>query len=175
MPPIPQQALRVLVVEDDFSTARFIERALAEEGHRPDVKSNGTDGLKFAVAMSYDIVIVDRMLPGTDGLTIVKEMRLAGVAGAVLCLTALGGIDDRVEGLEAGGDDYVVKPFAQTELIARVNALARRSAGRQDIAFMKVADLEINLIARTVRRAGQEIAVAAAGIQASRSPDAKRR
>ncbi len=159
MSPAPQQALRVLIVEDDVSTAQFIEHALAAEGHCPDVKSNGTDGLKFAVAMSYDIVIVDRMLPGTDGLTIVKEMRRAGVAVPVLFLTALGGIDDRVEGLEAGGDDYVVKPFAQTELIARVNALVRRSSGKQDTAVMKVADLEINLIARTVRRGGQDIAL----------------
>lgn len=149
--------LRILVIEDDKNTAAFIERGLSDEGHCVDVRSSGDEGLKYAVAETYDVLIVDRMLPYLDGLSIVKAVRGAGVTTPVLFLTALGGVDDRVEGLEAGGDDYVVKPFACAELVARVHALARRPAARQEAVVLKVADLEMNLISRKVMRAGQNI------------------
>jgi two-component system, OmpR family, response regulator len=149
--------LRILVIEDDRSTADYVSSALAGEGHAVDVQNDGKDGLKYAVAAPYDVLIIDRMLPGMDGVSIVKTMRSVGVSAPVLFLTALGGVDDRVEGLEAGGDDYVVKPFADAELIARVNALARRPPTRQETTVLTVADLEMNLITRKVRRGDQEI------------------
>jgi two-component system, OmpR family, response regulator len=155
----PQRSppLRILVIEDDRHTADFVQRALTDQGHEVDIRSDGSEGLKYAVAAPYDVLIVDRMLPGLDGLSIVKAMRGAGVSAPVLFLTALGGVDDRVQGLEGGGDDYVVKPFAGSELIARVHALARRPATRQEAAILKVADLELNLIGRTVKRGGKNI------------------
>ena len=149
--------LHILVIEDDRSTADYICSALTAEGHTVDIQNDGNSGLKYAVAAPYDVLIVDRMLPGMDGISIVKTMRSAGVSAPVLFLTALGGVDDRVEGLEAGGDDYVVKPFADAELIARVNALARRPPTRQEATVLTVADLEMNLISRKVRRGDQEI------------------
>jgi two-component system, OmpR family, response regulator len=149
--------LRILVIEDDRSTADYVRGILTDEGHTVDIQSDGSDGLKYAVAAPYDVLIIDRMLPGLDGISIVRTMRSAGVSAPVLFLTALGGVDDRVEGLEAGGDDYVVKPFADSELIARVNALARRPSTRQESTVLTVADLEMNLITRKVRRAGQSI------------------
>ena len=151
------QPLRILVIEDDRKTAEFIERGLKDEGHSVDVRCDGNDGLKYAVAETYDVLIVDRMLPGLDGLSLVKAVRGAGVPAPVIFLTALGGIDDRVEGLEAGGDDYLVKPFAHAELVARVHALARRPVTRQESTVLKVADLEMHLISRKVARAGQDI------------------
>ena len=153
----PPSALRILVVEDDVITASFIERGLADEGHSVDVKNDGRDALKYAVAGDYHVMIVDRMLPGMDGLSIVKAVREAGVETPVLFLTALGGLDDRVEGLEAGGDDYVVKPFANAELIARVHALARRPPAKPEKTVLRFADLELDLIGRKVVRAGLEI------------------
>ena len=149
--------LRVLVIEDDSETAEFIARSLKEEGHVVDRSSEGRDGLKIAVTREYDVLVVDRMLPGLDGLAIVKTMRQAGMKAPVLFVTSLGGIDDRVEGLEAGGDDYLVKPFAHAELVARVHALGRRTAMRQEETVLRVADLEMNLINRTVTRGGQPI------------------
>lgn len=149
--------LKILAIEDDRSTAAFIQKSLADEGHSVDVHVTGSDGLKYAIAGEYDLVVVDRMLPGIDGLSIVKEMRKAGVDTPALFLTALGGVDDRVEGLEAGGDDYLVKPFAQSEFIARVHALSRRPAGRAQQTVLRAADLELNLIDRSVRRADREI------------------
>lgn len=157
MGPPRSPPLRILVIEDDRKTAEFIERGLSDEGHTVDIHSDGGDGLKYAVAQTYDVMIIDRMLPGLDGLSIVKSARGAGVLTPVLFLTALGGIDDRVEGLEAGGDDYVVKPFANSELVARVHALARRPSTRQESTVLKVADLEMNLISRKVVRGGQTI------------------
>ena len=121
-----------------------------------DAAANGRDGLFLAAGEAYDVMIVDRMLPGLDGLGIVKTVRAAGVTTPVLFLTAMGGIEDRVEGLEAG-DDYLVKPFAFAELLARINALARRPPMAQVPTVLRVADLEMDLIGRKVRRAGQEI------------------
>ena len=149
--------LRVLVIEDDSETAEFIVRSLKEEGHAVDRSGEGGEGLKIAATSEYDVLVVDRMLPGLDGLAIVKTLRRAGMKAPVLFVTSLGGIDDRVEGLEAGGDDYLVKPFAHAELVARVHALGRRTAMRQEETVLRVADLEMNLINRTVTRGGQPI------------------
>jgi two-component system OmpR family response regulator len=149
--------MRILVIEDDRETLEYISRSLMEEGHAVESMSDGNEGLKAAATRDFDVLIIDRMLPGLDGLTIVKSLREAGVKSAVLFVTSLGGIDDRVEGLEAGGDDYVVKPFAHAELVARVHALGRRPAMRQEETILRVADLEMNLISRTVTRSGQAI------------------
>ena len=119
--------MKILIIEDDEDGAAFLASGIAERGHEADVARNGRDGLVMATGpRRYDVVIVDRMLPELDGLSLVKAMRAAGSATPALFLTSLSGIDDRVEGLEAGGDDYLVKPFAFTELMARVTALARR-------------------------------------------------
>jgi two-component system OmpR family response regulator len=152
-----KQAMKALLIEDDSRTSAFIKRGMEEHGHVIDVAANGRDGLFLAAGETYDVVIVDRMLPGLDGLGVVKTLRGAGVATPVLFLTTLGGIDDRVQGLEAGGDDYLVKPFAFAELMARVNALTRRPPLAQAPTVLKVADLEMDLIGRKVRRAGHEV------------------
>ena len=118
--------MKILVVEDDRDAAEFIVNGLANMGHRADLVENGIDGRNRAIAERYDAVVLDRMLPQLDGLSVVRAMRDAGVATPVIFLTNLSGIDDRVEGLSAGGDDYLVKPFALSELLARLAALARR-------------------------------------------------
>ena len=149
--------MKVLVIEDDVATGAYISKGLQEQGHVVDLAPNGRDGLFLAAGESYDIMIVDRMLPALDGLSLVKTIRAAGVKTPVLFLTTMSAVGDRVEGLEAGGDDYLVKPFAFAELLARVNALARRPPMVQVQTVLKVADLEMDLISRTVRRAGQEV------------------
>jgi two-component system OmpR family response regulator len=148
--------MKVLLIEDDVKTAAYLKRGLEEHGHVVDSAENGRDGLFLAAGEVYDVMIVDRMLPGLDGLGIVKTVRAAGVTTPVLFLTTMGGIEDRVEGLEVG-DDYLVKPFAYAELLARINALARRPPIAQVPTVLRVADLEMDLIGRKVRRAGQEI------------------
>ena len=132
-------------------------KSLQQHGHVVDHASNGRDGLFLAAGEPYDVMVVDRMLPGLDGLGIVKTIRGAGVKTPVLFLTTLGGIDDRVAGLEAGGDDYLVKPFAFAELLARVNALARRPPPSDVQTHLRVADLELDLVKRRVTRAGKRI------------------
>ena len=149
--------MRILLVEDDRQTAAYVAKGLTEEGHIVDALTDGRDGLVQATSEPYDLVIVDRMLPGVDGLSLVKTLRAAGSKVPILILTSLGGVDDKVDGLEAGADDYVVKPFAFSELQARVNALARRPPMRSEESVLKVADLEMDLIARNVKRAGQLI------------------
>ena len=148
--------MKILLVEDDVKTTAYVKRALEEHGHVTDCAANGRDGLFLAAGESYDVMIVDRMLPGLDGLGIVKTVRAAGVTTPVLFLTTMGGIEDRVEGL-AVGDDYLVKPFAFAELMARINALARRPPIAQVPTVLRIADLEMDLIGRKVRRAGREI------------------
>lgn len=148
--------MKVLVVEDDAETAAYIVNGLSEHGHVVDYASTGREGLFLAGTGGYEVAIVDRMLPGLDGLSLVKTLRGGGVGTAVLFLTNLGGIDDRVEGLEAGGDDYLVKPFAFPELLARVNALGRRPPVNAE-TVLRVADLEIDLIKRDVVRGGRVI------------------
>ena len=148
--------MKVLLVEDDVKTAAYVQRGLEEHGHVVDSAPNGRDGLFLAAGDVYDVMIIDRMLPGLDGLGIVKTVRAAGVTTPVLFLTTMAGIEDRVEGLQVG-DDYLVKPFAFSELLARINALARRPSIAQVPTVLRVADLEMDLISRKVRRAGREI------------------
>lgn len=151
--------MKVLLIEDDVETAAHIVNGLTEEGLTVDHAENGRDGLLLAAGESYDVMIVDRMLPGLDGLGIVKTIRGAGVRTPVLFLTTMSGVDDRVEGLEAGGDDYLVKPFAFSELLARLYALARRPPLAAEETVLRVADLEMDLIRRSVTRSGQKIDV----------------
>ena len=151
--------MKILLIEDDAATARHIVKSLRQHGHTIDHTVNGRDGLLLAAGEPYDVMIIDRMLPGLDGLAVVKTIRGAGVKTPVLFLTTLGGIDDRVEGLEAGGDDYLLKPFAFAELLARVNALARRPPPTEVQTLLRVADLELDLLKRSVTRAGKKIDV----------------
>jgi two-component system, OmpR family, response regulator len=149
--------MKLLLVEDDKEAAGYITRGLSEAGHTVDHASCGRDGLMLAAGESYDVIILDRMLPGVDGLAITRTIRAGGVKTPVLLLTALGGIDDRVDGLDAGGDDYLVKPFAFAELLARVNALARRPPPLETPVKLSVGDLTMDLLARTVSRAGTRL------------------
>lgn len=147
--------MRILVIEDDAATRAYVQKGLAELGHAVDTSADGRDGLLRASSGEFDVLIVDRMLPGMEGLGVVRTLRAAGVKTPVLLLTALGGIDDRVAGLDAGGDDYLVKPFAFSELAARVNALGRRPPlARGQPTVLRVADLELDLVERTATRAG---------------------
>ena len=149
--------MKLLIVEDDKEAAAYLKRALQEAGHTVDVAADGRDGLMLAAGETYDVIVLDRMLPGIDGLAILRTIRTSGVKTPVLLLTAMGGIDDRVEGLEAGGDDYLIKPFAFAELLARVNALARRPPPQEIITEFVVGDLRIDLLSRKVTRAGRHI------------------
>ena len=150
--------MRILVIEDDTETAAYVVAGLEAGGHAADVAPDGREGLVLATNDTYDVIVVDRMLPGFDGLVIVKWLREAGVGTPVLFLTARAGIDDRVEGLDAGGDDYLTKPFAFSELMARLNALVRRPSFSQvEVTTLRVADLEMDLLRRKVRRGAREI------------------
>jgi two-component system OmpR family response regulator len=146
--------LKILVLEDEPETAAYLKRGLGEAGHVVDLCRDGRDALHLALDDGYDVLVLDRMVPGMDGLKTVKSLRAAGVRTPVLFLTAVGGVRDRVEGLEAGGDDYLVKPFAFTELLARVNALSRRPPISEVATVLRADDLEMDLIRRTVTRAG---------------------
>lgn len=149
--------MKILLIEDDKDTADYICRGLNEEGHTVDCVADGKEGLLMASAELYDVLVVDRLLPSMDGLSLVKTLRGADTNTPVLFLTTLGGVDDRVEGLEAGGDDYLVKPFALSELMARLNALGRRPPLKSEDTTLKATDLEMDLIARTVKRSGEQI------------------
>ncbi|MDX2288438.1 MAG: response regulator transcription factor [Hyphomicrobiaceae bacterium] len=149
--------MKVLVVEDDRETANYIKSGLEEQGHVVDAAGNGRDGLFLAAGEKYDIIIIDRRLPELDGLSIVKTLRAAGVRTPVIFLTTMTGVRDRVEGLEAGADDYLLKPFAFSELIARLNALVRRPAMSDMPAVLRAGDLEMDLVARKVSRAGHDV------------------
>ena len=151
------RAMKILLVEDDAETGSYVAAGLREHGHGVDIAPDGRDGLFLATSGSYDVLVVDRMLPGIDGLKIVRTIRGAGIQTPVLFLTTMSGVDERVEGLEAGGDDYLVKPFNFSELLARVNALARRPPAMTEPTKLHVADLEFDLLRRTVSRAGQAI------------------
>jgi len=154
-----ESTVKILVIEDDRETADYVTQGLSEAGHDLTVASDGRDGLFGAASDGWDLLIVDRMLPGMDGLAIVKTLRAGGVETPVLFLTTLGGIDDRVSGLNAGGDDYLVKPFAYAELVARVAALGRRPRSQATATVFRVADLEIDLLSRVVCRNGHELLV----------------
>src|SRR5580704_936462 len=149
--------MKLLLVEDDRETAAYLKRSLTEAGHAVDQAHEGREGLLLAVGENYDVVVLDRMLPQLDGLAILRTLRAANVKTPVLLLTALGGIDDRVEGLEAGGDDYLVKPFAFAELLARVNALARRPPPQDAPTMLQVGDLSLDMLKRAVTRGGARI------------------
>jgi two-component system OmpR family response regulator len=149
--------MRVLLAEDDAETAEFLAGRLVSSGHVVLAAPNGEDAVRLGIDEQPDVLVLDRMLPGIDGLTTLKRLRRAGVTAPALMLTALGRIEDRVEGLDAGADDYLVKPFAYSELAARLNALARRRAA-SDTA-LAAGSLRLDLLARTVQREGRPIAL----------------
>ena len=144
--------MKILVIEDDQETALYIANGLTEEGYVVDIRADGQEGLMQAMDETYEVLIVDRMVPGLDGLSLVRKLRTAKVKTPVLFLSALGEIGQRVEGLEAGGDDYLSKPFAFLELKARIEALRRRSPLHTVDARLRIGDLEMDLITRKVRR-----------------------
>jgi len=148
--------MRILVIEDDRETARFLTKGLRESGHVVDHAAAGEDGLHLAREGDYDLLIVDRMLPGRDGLSVITALRQDGIEVPVLILSALGEVDDRVRGLRAGGDDYLTKPYAFAELLARLEVLARRR-GSGGETKLKIADLEMDILSRTVKRSGTPI------------------
>ena len=149
--------MRILVVEDDKKTADYVAQGMSEAGHVCDIVEDGRNALFQASHEQYDVLVVDRMLPGLDGLSLVKAVRAASIGTPAIFLTSVSGVDDRVEGLEAGGDDYLTKPFAFSELLARVNALARRPPVQDQKTVLRVADLELDMIRRQVTRQGQAI------------------
>ncbi len=149
--------MRVLVVEDDKETAHFLQKALKESGHAADLAGDGETGLTLAEEGVYDVLIVDRMLPRLDGLTMIKELRGKGVRTPVLILSALGEVDDRVKGLRAGGDDYLTKPYAYSELLARVEALARRAVPEEQETRYTVGGLVLDRLSHRVTRDGEPI------------------
>jgi two-component system OmpR family response regulator len=165
--PWPRRAsagsMRILVIEDDKKTADYIRKGLCEYGFMCDWVPDGPDGLHMATSGQYDALIVDRMLPGLDGLSIVKALRAAEISIPVLILSALAHVDERVTGLRAGGDDYLTKPFAFSELLARLEALLRRPSAIAQQSMLQVGDLTMDLLARKVVRAGQPIELRPAG------------
>ncbi len=149
--------MKILIVEDDAETAAYIARGLREAGHVVDHAPDGQEGLFLATGGGYDVMVVDRMLPKLDGLSLVRALRAAGNATPAIFLTARAGLGDRIEGLDAGGDDYLTKPFAFAELMARINALARRPPLQQETTVLRVGELEMDLLKRTVQRGGKRL------------------
>ncbi len=151
--------MQILVAEDDKEAAEFVRRGFDELGHHVVVAGDGVDALHLAATEPFDVVVLDRLLPGLDGLSVLRRLRAARIESPVLLLTALGRIEDRVEGLEAGADDYLVKPFAFSELAARINALARRRPLSEAVTAIAIGPLEMDLLKREVRRDGRRIAL----------------
>ncbi|RKZ36232.1 MAG: DNA-binding response regulator [Gammaproteobacteria bacterium] len=150
--------MRLLHIEDDAETAAYVAKGLKESGHVVVQAEDGKSGLFLALEESYDAIIIDRMLPGLDGLSVIQTLRSSGKTTPVLILSALGEVDERVRGLRAGGDDYLAKPFAFSELLARIEALVRRQTDGDGVqTSLQVGDLEMDLLARSVMRAGQAI------------------
>jgi len=149
--------MRILVVEDDTVAADYVRKGLMEAGHVVDLAADGDLGLEMARAADYDALVLDRMLPKLDGLEVLKALRADGDKTPVLILSALGEVDHKVEGLRAGGDDYLAKPYSFTELLARVEAIGRRSDPNAAVTKLSVGDLEMDLLARTVKREGKNI------------------
>jgi two-component system OmpR family response regulator len=149
--------MRILIIEDDREAADYLAKGLRESGHAVDHAPDGRDGLIKAATFDFDVLVVDRMLPQLDGLTLVQHLRATGNTTPVLFLSALGEVDDRVRGLRAGGDDYLVKPYAFSELLARVETLGRRPSTGSVMTRLKVADLEVDLLTRKVTRSNQPI------------------
>ncbi len=153
--------MHLLLIEDDLEAARFLVKGLRESGYTVDHAADGREGLFRATEGQFDLVVTDRMLPHIDGLAIIELMRRKGLTTPVLVLSALGSVDDRVKGLKAGGDDYLTKPFAFAELLARIEALLRRRSSAPQATRLKVEDLELDLLARRVTRAGREVELTA--------------
>jgi two-component system OmpR family response regulator len=149
--------MKILVVEDDRETASYLAKGLNESGYTVDRAGDGREGLYLASSGSYDAIILDRMLPGVDGLAMLGALRATEIRTPALILSALGSVDERVAGLRAGGDDYLVKPFAFSELLARLEALLRRGGSAPTATKLRVADLELDLLTRTVKRGGKSI------------------
>ena len=149
--------MKVLVIEDDREAARYLEKALSEAGHSADVAGDGETGETLAENGNYDVMIIDRMLPKKDGLSVIMTLRAKGIETPVLILSALGQVDDRVTGLRAGGDDYLTKPYAFSELLARIEVLQRRKNPKEAETIYRVGDLELDRLAHTAKRAGQDI------------------
>lgn len=149
--------MRILVIEDDSQAAAFLVKGLREAGHAVDHALDGETGLNMAESGGYDAYVIDRMLPQMDGLTVLETRRKDGDETPALFLSALGEVDDRVAGLQSGGDDYLVKPYAFSELLARIEALGRRRAPTNVLTQFHVGDLEMDILSRTVRRAGKKI------------------
>jgi two-component system OmpR family response regulator len=149
--------MRILLIEDDREAATYLTKALREAGHTADHASDGEVGWHFAEDANYDVLVVDRMLPRRDGLSVIEGLRAKGDQTPVLILSALGQVDDRVKGLRSGGDDYLTKPYAFTELLARVEALARRSRPGQSDTVYRVGDLVLDRLSHTVMRGEEEI------------------
>jgi len=152
-----QTTMRLLVIEDDRDAVEYIVRAFREVGHIADQALDGEEGLALALDGQYDVLIVDRMLPKRDGLSVIGTLRAKGIDTPALILSALGQVDDRVKGLRAGGDDYLPKPYSFSELLARVEVLARRRGGRGEETTYRVGDLELDRLSHRVTRADQEI------------------
>ena len=149
--------MKLLIIEDDRETAAYLAKGLGESGYAVDHAGDGRDGLFLATGGNYDAIILDRMLPGMDGLALLGALRGAGIRTPAVILSALGSVDDRVRGLRAGGDDYLVKPFAFSELLARIEAVLRRGGEAPSLTRLKVGDLELDLLTRSVRRADKTI------------------
>lgn len=149
--------MRILLIEDDAEQAQYVLKGLREHGHATDHAATGRDGLFMAVSEHYDLLIVDRMLPQMDGLSVITTLRASGKRTPAIILSALGQIDDRVQGLRAGGDDYIVKPFAFSELLARIEAVARRTTAGMESSVLRIADLELDRMAHSARRAGKPL------------------
>ncbi|HHZ07262.1 MAG TPA: response regulator transcription factor [Rhizobiales bacterium] len=149
--------MKILVIEDDREAADYLSKAFAEAGHTAHLATDGETGFAMAEAGDYDVMVVDRMLPRRDGLSVIAGLRARGNATPVLILSALGEVDDRVTGLRAGGDDYLTKPYAFSELLARVEVLNRRGGTREVETVYRAGDLELDRLSHTVKRAGREI------------------
>lgn len=149
--------MKILVIEDDRVAAEYLENALAEAGHTTHIAGDGETGFLLAADGEYDILVVDRMLPRRDGLSVIAGLRSRGNTTPVLILSALGEVDDRVTGLRAGGDDYLTKPYAFSELLARIEVLNRRSSSRDVETVYRIGDLELDRLSHTVRRAGKDV------------------
>jgi len=149
--------MKILVVEDDREAARYLEKALSESGHSVDIAGDGESGYLLAEEGRYDMLIIDRMLPRRDGLSIIAGLRARGVETPILILSALAQVDDRVTGLRAGGDDYLTKPYAFSELLARIEVLQRRKNGKSAETLYRVGDLELDRLSHTANRAGRDI------------------
>ncbi|MEM6382485.1 MAG: response regulator transcription factor [Pseudomonadota bacterium] len=149
--------MKVLIIEDDVEAAAFIVKGFREAGHAPSFAADGDTGLEYGLSDDFDVMVVDRMLPKRDGLSIISEMRAAGKQTPALILSALGEVDDRVAGLRAGGDDYLPKPYAFSELLARAEVLARRQAPGEAQTTYVVGDLELDRLSHSVKRAGETI------------------